>query len=126
MAIAPKSLAPRLAAEAQIAEATTAIEAEKFPEALAAFNQAQQLYPDISISSDLLNDLCWQGSFQGGATAVIAICGQAVSLAPESASIRDSRGLARALTGDMSGAIADFQFFVENTSNEADKQQRQQ
>ncbi|MEO0986592.1 MAG: TIR domain-containing protein [Cyanobacteria bacterium J06639_14] len=126
LAIAPKSLAQRLAAEAQITQVTMALEQGQVAEALAAFKQAQQFDPDIYISSDTLNDLCWRGSLQGFATAVVPICGQAVAAAPQSASIRDSRGLARALTGDVAGAIADFQFFVENTANEADKQQRQQ
>ena len=43
-----------------------------------------------------------------------------------SRSIIDSRGLARALTGDIEGAIADFQVFVEWTSNEEKKAQRQE
>ena len=43
-----------------------------------------------------------------------------------SRSIIDGRGLARALTGDIEGAIADFQVFVEWTSNEERKAQRQE
>ncbi len=39
-------------------------------------------------------------------------CDTAVKLAPEDGNIRDSRGLARALTGDVSGAIADFEFAI--------------
>jgi hypothetical protein len=34
-------------------------------------------------------------------------------LEPNHGGIRDSRGLARALTGDYAGAIEDFKFFVE-------------
>ena len=43
-----------------------------------------------------------------------------------SRSIIDSRGLARALTGDIEGAIADFQVYVNWTSNEERKAQRQE
>ena len=43
-----------------------------------------------------------------------------------SRSIIDSRGLARALTGDIEGAIIDFQVYVEWTSNKEEKTQRQE
>ena len=125
LAIIPNLLAQRLAAEAKIAEATTAINEGKFSEALLAFNQARNLHSNLTINSDLLNDLCWSGSLSGAAETVITICDQAVAAAPENADIRDSRGLARTLTGDLPGAIADFQFFVDQTSDEVAKKQRQ-
>ena len=53
-------------------------------------------------------------------------CEKAVALSPDEDYIIDSRGLARALTGDIEGAIADFQVFVEWTSNEERKAQRQE
>lgn len=40
-------------------------------------------------------------------------CENAVALNPENVGIRDSRGLARALNGDIAGAIGDFQAFVD-------------
>ena len=43
-----------------------------------------------------------------------------------SRSIIDGRGLARALTGDIEGAIIDFQVYVEWTSNKEEKTQRQE
>lgn len=52
-------------------------------------------------------------ALRGRAANVMFACERAVELAPSVGSIRDSRGLARALTGDRSGAIADFAFFVE-------------
>ena len=53
-------------------------------------------------------------------------CEKAVALSPKDGDIIDSRGLARALTGDIEGAIADFQVFVEWTSNKERKAQRQE
>ena len=44
---------------------------------------------------------------------VLKYCEQAVQLSPEDARIRNSRGLARVLTGDFRGAIDDFQFYVD-------------
>ena len=43
-----------------------------------------------------------------------------------SRSIIDSRGLAKALIGDIEGAIIDFQVYVEWTSNKEEKTQRQE
>jgi hypothetical protein len=40
-------------------------------------------------------------------------CQRAVELEPENGSLRDTRGLARALTNDYKGAIEDFKFFLE-------------
>lgn len=57
-------------------------------------------------------------------------CQRGVELAPDSGSARDSRGVARALTGDTAGAIADFQAYVEwapnnNRPEEAIKKRRE-
>lgn len=59
------------------------------------------------------NQLCWVGSLYGYAAQVMVACERAVALDPEHGNYRDSRGLARALTGDYEGAIEDFRFFVE-------------
>jgi len=52
-------------------------------------------------------------------------CEQAVALEPENNGIRDSRGLARALTGNITGAIEDFQAFINSTNDKDMKAQRQ-
>ena len=61
------------------------------------------------------NSLCWLGSLDGFAAQVMPACNRAVAIAPADrvAGERDSRGVARALTGDKAGAIADFQAFVD-------------
>jgi WD40 repeat protein len=61
------------------------------------------------------NTLCWLGSVDGFATLVMPACERAVAVAPADrvAGERDSRGLARALTGNTAGAIEDFQAFVD-------------
>jgi hypothetical protein len=73
--------------------------------------------------------LCWVGSFSGAASEVLGACEQTVNgvEGEESKAIsRDSRGLARALTGNIAGAIEDFQAFVDWTPDEEKKAQRQQ
>jgi WD40 repeat protein len=69
------------------------------------------------------NQLCWNGSIDGFAEAAMPACERAIELDPENGGYADSRGLARALTGDYSGAVADFSRFVawakeHNASNE--------
>ncbi|HYN90084.1 MAG TPA: hypothetical protein VER55_16235, partial [Ardenticatenaceae bacterium] len=64
-------------------------------------------------SSLINNSVCWSGSLDGFAQAVLPACARAVELEPEDGNVRDSRGLARALTGDIPGAIEDFRFYVE-------------
>jgi WD40 repeat protein len=62
------------------------------------------------------NQVCWSGSIDGFAALVKAACDQAVQLAAAEVDryeARDSRGVARALTGDIAGAAEDFGAFVE-------------
>ncbi|MDE5084999.1 MAG: hypothetical protein O4859_28865, partial [Trichodesmium sp. St18_bin1] len=53
-------------------------------------------------------------------------CEKAVALSPDEDYLIDSRGLARALSGYIEVAIADFQVYVNWTSNEERKAQRQE
>jgi len=58
------------------------------------------------------NSMCWFGSLSGFAAQVMPACERAgLSGAVEHAwqNWRDSRGVARAITGDYAGAIEDFQ-----------------
>ena len=55
-------------------------------------------------------------------------CDKAIDLAPGNGWIIDSRGLARAMTGDIEGAIEDFKAFIAWDSDqeyESEKAQRQ-
>jgi len=56
--------------------------------------------------------LCRYGSLNRYAKEVMFACKNAVKLAPNDLSIRDSRGVARALIGDKIGAIEDLQAYV--------------
>ncbi len=62
-----------------------------------------------------LNNLCWVGTLSIDPPDVIDVCDKAVELAEESEMglMQDSRGVARVLTGDYDGAIADFQAYIE-------------
>jgi hypothetical protein len=98
-------------------------------EALAAFAAAQASDSNLEIAAAPWNSLCWFGSLWGFATDVMAACERAVALEPDHGGIRDSRGVARALTGDYPGAINDFQWYLEwgpkNGASEEHIRQRQ-
>jgi len=73
---------------------------------------------------DSMNNICWRGSMYGYPAPVMSACERAVALHPTSSDYRDSRGLARALTGDFKGAIEDFQYFIDRSDKEDLKGQR--
>lgn len=93
--------------------------------ALSVYAEAEVLNSPLSVSAGDWNTLCWFGSLWGHATDVIDACNKAVELAPKQEEFRDSRGLARALIGDIEGAIEDFQVFVDTTEDQSRKYQRQ-
>ncbi len=80
---------------------------------------ASALYEDIirlvdgTEDSHLYDLICLKGSLDGLAETVLPACEQAVELEPYNELYRDNRGLARALTGNYTGAIEDFTFVVE-------------
>jgi tetratricopeptide (TPR) repeat protein len=97
----------------------------KVKEAIASYQKVEKIDP-TQISASHWNEICQYGSLYQKAADVMLACEKAVSLSPKDGDIIDSRGLARALTGDIEGAIADFQVFVEWTTNEERKAQRQE
>jgi tetratricopeptide (TPR) repeat protein len=73
-------------------------------EALAKFHTLEATYPK-AVDADTLGILCWAGALNGQAAQVLYLCDQAVTLSKDDPWIRNSRGLARALTGNPQGAI---------------------
>jgi Tol biopolymer transport system component len=84
-------------------------------------NAAEELYARAvrllmdSRDAGLANSVCWYGSLYGFAEIVLPVCERALEIMPGATYIVDSRGLARALTGDTEGAIADFQMYLDWT-----------
>ncbi|GAB1540627.1 hypothetical protein NUACC21_32960 [Scytonema sp. NUACC21] len=101
------------------------VKQDKIKEAIALYKDAQKLDPSLTISANDWNSLCWDGSLRMFAKDVMFACEKAVALAPKDGGILDSRGLARALTGDFKGAIEDFQAFIKWSDNSEQKSQRQ-
>jgi WD40 repeat protein/tetratricopeptide (TPR) repeat protein len=115
----------KIEAEKFFAQGETFEKQGEYHKALVAYQKAQKLAPDIEISAESWNSICWFGSLKGKAPDVIYACEEAVKISPDNANFRDSRGLAKALKGDIKGAISDFQTYINSTDNEELKRQRQ-
>ncbi|MEZ2233408.1 TIR domain-containing protein [Microcoleus sp.] len=115
----------QLAAGGSIAQGENLVQEGEVQKAVDAFEKAKQFDATWKISQESWNTLCWYGALHKGAKTVISACDTGVALAPGNVNVRDSRGLARALTGDTPGAIADFQAFIKGTDSAEDKKQRQ-
>ncbi|MCC5650628.1 hypothetical protein LC609_12420 [Nostoc sp. XA013] len=121
-----KEFANKGKAERLVNEGNSRLEEKKFKEALAAYTAALKFDPKAEIPTSSGNRLCRNGSLQKQAADVLPACEKAVALAPEDGNIRDSRGLARALTGDTQGAIQqDFEAYIAQTGDKDSKAQRQ-
>ncbi len=79
----------------------------------------------LALSAPTWNTLCRQGVFHGRAADVLKACDESVRLAPNLWWARESRGIARALTGDLEGALADLEPFVDRMRNERTRVERQ-
>jgi hypothetical protein len=102
-------------------------EEKKYAEWVEMAGEAVQLDPTAVPNKDW-NNVCWDGALDGQALAVMRACDRAVERASGDDPIhdfRDSRGLARALTGNVQGAIEDFEFFIQHTDDAEWKSQRQ-
>ena len=115
----------KVLASVKLKEAEKLTRLGQVPEAIALYKEAQKLDPNLKIPAESWNILCWFGSLQGQAAEVMFACEKEVALEPNNGNYRDSRGLARALTGNTQGAIEDFRAFVDWTENNEQRLQRQ-
>ncbi|MBW4678973.1 MAG: hypothetical protein KME19_02520 [Microcoleus vaginatus WJT46-NPBG5] len=117
--------ARRQTSSALLKEGENLVRRGEVKRALSVYAEAEMLNSPLAVSAGDWNTLCWFGSLWGQATDVIDACNKAIELAPKQEEFRDSRGLARALSGDIEGAIEDFQIFVDTTEDQSRKYQRQ-
>ncbi len=92
--------------------------------AMAAFTEAQRLDSRLVSSPTIQWALCWYGSLWGYAEDVIGMCDRLVARVPDAVRARDARGVARALTGNLAGAVADFEMVVAASTNERQRAER--
>jgi hypothetical protein len=73
---------------------------------------AQQPGRASDIPVELWNRIAWLGTVWGKAPDFLYSSDKAVGVAPSMPQPRDTRGVARALSGDIAGAIEDLEIFV--------------
>jgi WD40 repeat protein len=112
LALNPTTKAGALAAPGVIAQGQRLVKRGDVKDAIAAFARASELDPKMKVPAQACDDLCRFGSVWGHAREVVTFCTTAVALEPRTIPFRESRGLARALTGDAKGAIEDFDAFI--------------
>jgi tetratricopeptide (TPR) repeat protein len=123
--VPPEDEVKRWAAGGSIEQGENLVKEGEVQKAVDAFLKAKQFDATWKIPQNSWQRLCWYGALHQGAKTVISACDTAVALAPGDLWARDSRGLARALTGDRAGAIADFQAVIKGTEDTERKKQRQ-
>ncbi|MBK8905129.1 MAG: pre-peptidase C-terminal domain-containing protein [Anaerolineaceae bacterium] len=96
-----------------VASALTQIKAGGVIEGLTNLEDNDAFAQNGTLMAEDYNRICWFGSLWGFVAEVLFACDTAVSLEPDHGGIADSRGVARALTDDLEGAIEDFQQFIE-------------
>ena len=131
----PKLVANQSAAQYFGAQGVALLRQHRLTEAFEAYSNAAKAYdtsptldPNGQARANLWNSLCWVGSLNGHAAAVLEDCNKAVSkmeaLKLPSSQEHDSRGLARALSGDLNGAVEDFKIFSSAFDNERTRQRK--
>jgi acetyl esterase/lipase len=112
------ALAPLFAAHRELVERWAALDGTDIDGALALLDQSDSGPANPTVPGWYWNRVCWSGATHGRAAEVIEACDRAVAAVPDEPEYHDSRGLARALTGNYEGAIADFEFFLDHILNE--------
>lgn len=120
----PLSEARRLGAPVMARRAIDDLKAGRVNEGLERLHDAMQANPEMDITAQCWNLVCWHGALWNRADIVEASCDKAVALEPLNDGFRDSRGVARALQGDLHGAIADFEAYIATAPNTGRDAQR--
>jgi len=85
----------------------------RIAESVAELQRAMALDSTLTLWPDVMQIVCWNGSFAGQAAAVLAVCDHAVNRStPDDdyfESAHTARAVARALTGNLDGAAADLE-----------------
>ncbi len=111
--IVPEAEAGRLYGEALTNEGIGLARVGLTDEAISTYQRAVELNPSLDIDPQPKAQLCRWGALWRRVELVLEACEQAVTLSDGDPMFRDSRGVARALTGDTAGAVEDFEAFVE-------------
>jgi len=100
------------------------LDRDKSLEALAKYRSAFALDPDAPAFTAALNSAARNACLSGHATDALFASEQAVAHDPDNGDFRDTRGLAKALTGRFAEAVKDFEAFIASSKDEKAKEQR--
>ncbi|MEH2326422.1 MAG: pentapeptide repeat-containing protein [Nostoc sp.] len=114
VAVSPLTQDSAFAAAVALSQGISWVREGKIKEAQEAFKQAQTFDPSLKNSAEFWNSICWVGCLHGYAKNVLPVCEKVVTLDSDNKRYQDSRGLARVLTGDLAGALEDFQAAVDS------------
>lgn len=106
-----------IAAIATLREGRNLVQQGSIPEAIQAFARAEALDSRLRVDSRRWATLCWGGVLRGFPAEVMTACERSVALSGGHAWPRSGRGIARALTGDVDGAIEDFEAWATYAPN---------
>ncbi|MFQ4137650.1 pentapeptide repeat-containing protein [Nodosilinea sp. PGN35] len=111
----PESLAqtPRFKAAVVLSQGMDGARQGNVLEAIQAYQDAQIIDTGLEIAVWIWDLLCWFGSLHNQAAEILFASEKAVNAEPDGPIYRDTRGLVRALTGDLQGAIDDFESVLE-------------
>jgi TonB family protein len=112
------------AADEAVADGQRLARAGALDAAMAAFAQARRLDRRFVSSPTIWWTLCWYGSVWGRAEDFLSTCERLVAHDPDDVRARDARGFARALTGDLQGAIADFEAVIGGSTSAGQRAER--
>jgi hypothetical protein len=90
------------------------VDARDFPAVFATIERAGLARAPVGFWTRTWNRVCWWASLSGLAQRAQAACDAAVAPDTTLLTTRDSRGLARALAGDLKGAAVDFAYVVDH------------
>jgi hypothetical protein len=92
--------------------ATSRVDADDIEGALDLVEQVDELGGTGEIPASAWSRLCRAGALAGVPAEFSDVCERAVAMAPDDGPAHDNRGLARALTNDLPGAVEDFELYV--------------
>jgi WD40 repeat protein len=119
-ALDPRADAKRFHALGMVEEGERLLQEENdVTGAIAEYARAKATYPSLAIPAWSQYRLCLAGALAGMARDVLEECEGASALEPGNVDFRDSRGIARAITGNRDGAIEDFRFVADWIAREA-------
>ncbi len=111
----PEERVKQIAVPSLIVKAANLMRENNPSEGFAKYQQALALDTELKMTSAWdLNRLCWYGSLHGYAAEMMIVCDETVESVYYGL---DGRGVARILTGDYPGAIADFEEFIATLNN---------